>query len=66
MIWAWVLLLAFPPGMVDNLMQQYGPNGLKHPAYQSMAGSPASTPVLDSFAQEGMLFANVWAHSFMQ
>jgi len=52
--------------MVDNLMQQYGPNGLNHPAYQSMAGSPASTPVLGSFAQEGMLFANVWAHSFMQ
>lgn len=52
------------PGMVDKLIQQYGPNGLNHPAYQSIAGSPASTPVLDSFAQEGMLFANVWAHPF--
>ena len=36
------------PGMVDNLIQQYGPNGLNHPAYQSIAGSPASTPVLVS------------------
>lgn len=52
------------PSMVDDLMEQYGPNGLNHPAYQSIAGSPASTPVLDTFAQQGMLFANVWAHPF--
>ncbi len=27
-------------------------------------GIPASTPELDQFASEGMLFTNVWAHPF--
>jgi arylsulfatase A-like enzyme len=52
------------PGMVDGLVQQYGPEGLNHPMYQRIAGRPASTPVLDQFASEGMLFTNVWAHPF--
>ena len=52
------------PGMIDSLVNQYGPDGLNHPAYQSIAGHPASTPNLDAFAREGMLFPNVWAHPF--
>ena len=52
------------PGMIDGLVEHYGPNGRNHPAYMSIAGSPASTPRLDAFAQEGMVFPNVWAHPF--
>lgn len=52
------------PGMVDELVQQYGPDGLDHPAYQSIAGNPASTPVLAEFARQGLVFTNVYAHPF--
>ena len=52
------------PGMVEELVQQYGPEGHNHPAYQSIAGAPASTPVLAEFAREGLVFSNVYAHPF--
>lgn len=52
------------PGMIDSLVAQYGPEGLNHPDYMNIDGHPASTPVLDQFASEGMLFTNVWAHPF--
>ena len=52
------------PGMIDGLVEQYGPSGRNHPNYSAIAGSPASTPVLDTFAQQGMVFTNVWAHPF--
>jgi arylsulfatase A-like enzyme len=52
------------PGMIDTLVSQYGPEGLNHPDYMNIDGIPASTPELDQFASEGMLFTNVWAHPF--
>jgi arylsulfatase A-like enzyme len=52
------------PGLIDDLVKQYGPSGHKHPDYQMIAGRQASTPVLDRFAKQGMRFANVWAHPF--
>ena len=35
-----------------------------HPDYRKIDGKPASTPVLDKFAKQGMRFANIWAHPF--
>ena len=52
------------PGMIDGLLEHYGPGGLNHPGYRSIAGNPASTPVLNTFARDGMVFTNVWAHPF--
>jgi len=52
------------PGMIDGLVSRYGPDGLNHPQYSAIAGSPASTPILDTFASESMVFTNVWAHPF--
>lgn len=52
------------PGMVEQLVQQYGPEGLNHPEYQSIAGAPASTPVLAELARQGLVFTNVYAHPF--
>jgi arylsulfatase A-like enzyme len=52
------------PGLIDGLVEQYGPKGLDHPHYRDIKGRPASTPVLDQFAHEGMAFTNVWAQPF--
>ncbi len=52
------------PGMIDDLVKKYGPSGLNHADYRKIDGKPASTPVLDTFAKQGMRFANIWAHPF--
>jgi arylsulfatase A-like enzyme len=52
------------PGLIENLIKQYGPSGLNHPDYQKINGKPASTPVLSKFALQGMRFSNVWGHPF--
>jgi arylsulfatase A-like enzyme len=52
------------PGMIDNLAKKYGPSGHNHPDYRKIDGKPASTPVLDKFASQGMRFGNIWAHPF--
>jgi arylsulfatase A-like enzyme len=52
------------PGMIDELLVQYGPAGHNHPDFQSIKGHPASTPTLDKLAREGMVFGHVWAHPF--
>lgn len=52
------------PGMIDRLVEQYGPLGLNHPNYRAIKGRPASTPVLDRLAGEGRTFTNAWAQPF--
>lgn len=52
------------PGMIDNLVERYGPSGHNHPGFHEIDGSPASTPVLNQFAGQGMKFTNVWAHPY--
>jgi arylsulfatase A-like enzyme len=52
------------PGMIDSLVNKYGPSGHNHPDYRKIAGKPASTLVLDRFASQGMRFGNIWAHPF--
>lgn len=52
------------PGLIDELSKKYGPSGSNHPDYLKIDGKPASTPVLDKFASQGMRFGNVWAHPF--
>jgi len=52
------------PGLIDNLVAHYGPDGLNHSNYSTISGKPASTPVLNTLAQQGMVFNNVWAHPF--
>jgi arylsulfatase A-like enzyme len=43
------------PGLIDSLEAKYG---------SGVRGRPASTPVLDQLAQQGMRFSNAWAHPF--
>src|SRR5262245_3435745 len=52
------------PGLIDDLVKKYGPDGLKHPNYAAIKGSPASTPNLDQLAKQGMVFSNAWAQPF--
>jgi len=52
------------PGLIERLSQRYGPEGLNHPDYEQIAGKPASTPVLDRFARQGMVFTDAWAQPF--
>jgi arylsulfatase A-like enzyme len=52
------------PGLIEELVNKYGPSGLNHPNYLKINGKPASTPVLDKFSKQGMRFSNVWAHPF--
>ncbi len=52
------------PGLIDDIVKKYGPSGRNHPDYQKIKGKPASTPVLDKFARQGMRFSNVWGHPF--
>ena len=52
------------PGLIDSLVEQYGPSGHDHSNHEAIAGHPASTPVLDEFARDGMVFTNAWAQPF--
>ena len=52
------------PGMIETLAGKYGPAGLNHADYRKIEGKPASTPVLDKLASQGMRFGNIWAHPF--
>jgi len=52
------------PGLINDLSKKYGPSGHNQADYRKIEGKPASTPVLDKFARQGMRFANVWAHPF--
>ena len=52
------------PGMIDNLVKQYGPSGHNHPKYKEIHGRPASTPALDTLAKGGMRFSHAWAQPF--
>jgi arylsulfatase A-like enzyme len=52
------------PGLIDGLVERYGPQGLNHPEYAAIDGRPASTPTLARLARQGMVFTNAWAHPF--
>ena len=52
------------PGLIDQLAERYGPSGHGHPDHELISGNPASTPVLDELAREGMVFTNAWAQPF--
>jgi arylsulfatase A-like enzyme len=52
------------PGLIDNLVKKYGPSERNHADYRKIEGKPASTPVLDKLARQGMRFGSVWAHPF--
>ena len=52
------------PGLIDGLVKQYGPSGLKHADYQDIKGHQAVTPVLANFARQSMTFTNTWAEPF--
>jgi arylsulfatase A-like enzyme len=52
------------PGLIDGLLRQYGPRGHNHPDYRMIAGRPASIPVLDRLARQGMVFSQAWAQPF--
>ncbi len=52
------------PGLISGLVEKYGPTGHNHADYRKIEGKPASTPVLDKFASQGMRFGNIWAHPF--
>ena len=52
------------PGLIDKLVGQYGPSGHNHPDFRKIKGKPASTPILDQFARQGIRFSNAWAHPF--
>jgi arylsulfatase A-like enzyme len=52
------------PGLIDRLAGRYGPNGRNHPQHERIVGRPASTPVLEAFASESMVFTEAWAQPF--
>lgn len=52
------------PGLIDGLVEKYGPSGLDHPSFRNIQGRPAATPTLAELARQGMRFTNVWAHPF--
>ncbi|MXO66429.1 sulfatase-like hydrolase/transferase [Altericroceibacterium endophyticum] len=52
------------PGLIDQLEDMYGPSGRNHADYAKIKGAPASTPVLDHFAAQGMTFSEAWAQPF--
>jgi arylsulfatase A-like enzyme len=50
------------PGLIADLLTQYGPSGHNHSNYSKINGNPASLPVLtDRLAAHGMVFSNAWA-----
>jgi len=52
------------PGLIESLVERYGPSGHDHPDYEQIDGRPASTPTLDSLARSGISFTNVWVQPF--
>jgi hypothetical protein len=56
------------PGLIDDLLDLYGPDGWNHENYLSINNPPehltASTPALDRLASEAKVFSNAWAHPF--
>ncbi len=52
------------PGLIDELTAQYGPQGHNHPFYRRIAGRSASTPTLNSLAQQGIAFTRAWAQPY--
>lgn len=52
------------PGLIEDLLEQYGPDGHDHPAAATIDERPASTPVMAELAARGMRFTNAWAHPF--
>ena len=52
------------PGLIESLVEQYGPSGHGHPDYEQIDGRPASTPTLDALARAGMSFTNAWVQPF--
>jgi arylsulfatase A-like enzyme len=49
------------PGLITDLLALYGPEGHDNPNYLNIDGNPASTPVLNGLAQEGMRFSSASA-----
>jgi arylsulfatase A-like enzyme len=50
------------PGLISDLLAQYGPSGHNNPNYTRINGRPASLPALtDRLAGQGMVFASAWA-----
>src|SRR5690606_4605366 len=52
------------PGLIDSLVEQYGPAGLDHPKFEEIDGRPASTPTLDALARDGHSFSQAWVQPF--
>lgn len=52
------------PGLIESLVEQYGPSGHGHPDYELIDGRPASTPTLDALARDGMSFTHAWVQPF--
>lgn len=52
------------PGLIEELTAQYGPQGRNHPLYGRIAGRPASTPTLNTLAQQGMAFTQTWVQPY--
>ncbi|HSW39852.1 MAG TPA: sulfatase-like hydrolase/transferase, partial [Acidobacteriota bacterium] len=52
------------PGLIEELTAQYGPQGHNHPFYRRIAGKPASTPKLNTLAQQGMAFTQTWVQPY--
>jgi arylsulfatase len=52
------------PGVIDDLVQKYGPSGHNHPDYKLIDGRPASTPTLNALAESGMKFSQAWVNTF--
>jgi hypothetical protein len=52
------------PGLIDDLIAQYGLQGHNHPRYLRIAGRPASTPTLNTLAQQGVAFTQTWVQAY--
>jgi arylsulfatase A-like enzyme len=52
------------PGLIEELTAQYGPQGHNHPFYRRIAGRPASTPTLNTLAQQGIAFTQTWVQPY--
>jgi arylsulfatase A-like enzyme len=52
------------PGLIEDLTALYGPQGHNHPFYRRIAGRPASTPTMNTLAQQGMAFTQAWVQPY--
>ncbi len=52
------------PGLIEELTAQYGPQGHNHPNYRRIAGRPASTPTLNTLAEQGIAFTQTWVQPY--